>query len=431
MFYNKDNPQWQFNEEQYLSQDEYYRIVGEYDELCKSMLSVDIRDMNAKFYGVKDTGTPEEQEQKRKKGIIYAVIAMMVFASLVVSLIFKQLVIFGYIVCAVLLFAGISMTVTGKGEVVESSSRAYLNRIVGIGMSLASVALVLLISFRSHFAGAEFFILLFVLVFGLTGLVLILITVLKALSGRVVYTEDVNATCKGYVRYVNREQGSEHGRFSFIYTSPLFSYSYNGVQYEAVWDEFVAKKDSDIALEQTVPVRVDPKHPENIASPVMTHPGVIVFQLFMGLACFAVAVGLGIYLMSGAAKDMTVETEWNPAIEKINAEIKNKRTQVTDDQIKSLYLDKFNITSEWYFEVGTVASKEVTPDGEIITFTDEAFNTVLYTDFTAPDPGTKQLLFYTVDEEQVTYGKGYKHTFTSGDPERFEYVGTHGAYINK
>ena len=127
MFYNKDNPQWQFNEEQYLSQDEYYRIVGEYDELCKSMLSVDIRDMNAKFYGVKDTGTPEEQEQKRKKGIIYAVIAMMVFASLVVSLIFKQLVIFGYIVCAVLLFAGISMTVTGKGEVVESSSRAYLN----------------------------------------------------------------------------------------------------------------------------------------------------------------------------------------------------------------------------------------------------------------------------------------------------------------
>ena len=52
MFYNKNNPQWKFNEDQYLSQEEYYRLVDEYDEFCKSMLSVDIRDWNSKLYGI-------------------------------------------------------------------------------------------------------------------------------------------------------------------------------------------------------------------------------------------------------------------------------------------------------------------------------------------------------------------------------------------
>lgn len=431
MFYNKDNPQWKFNEEQYLSQDEYYRLVEEYDELCRSMLSTDIRDINSKFYGVKELGTVEEQERKRKQGIIIAVLAMIVFASLVVSLIFKQLVIFGLIACAVFLYAGISMIVTGRGEVLESTSKAIMNRIIGACISLASLSIGLLIIFRSHFPGAELFLLIFGLVFGLAGLALVLITILKALSDMIIYTEEVNATCIGYVRYVNREEGSNKRRFTFINTSPLFNYSYGGVQYEAVWDEFVSKQDSDIAMGQTVPIRVDPKHPENIASPVMKHPGAIVFQIFMGVACIAVAVGLGIYLMSGAAKDMTVETEWNPVIDKINGDTENKLIQVTDEDIQSLYLDKFAISSEWYYEVGVVATKETTSDGEVISFTDEAFNKVLYSDFTAPEPGTKLLLYYTVEEERLESGKGYKHPFASGDPDKFEYIGTHGAYINK
>ena len=431
MFYNKDNPRWKFNEEQYLSQDEYYRFVEEYDELCRSMLSTDIRDINAKFYGVKEPGTVEEQERRRKQGIIIAVLVMIVFAALVVSLIFKQLVIFGYIACAVFMYAGISMIVTGRGEVVESTSKAIMNRVIGACIALASLSIGLLTLFRSHFPGAVLFLLIFVMVFGLAGIALLLITVMKAFSDKFIYTEEINATCAGYVRYVNREEGSNQRRFTFINTSPLFRYSYGGVQYEAVWDEFVSKQDSDIALGQNLQIRVDPKHPENIASPVMKHPGAIVFQVFMALACIAAAVVLGIYVKSGAAAGMTVETEWNPVIDKINGDEENKLIRVTDDDIQSLYLDKMAVTSEWYYQIGVVATKEVTPDGEVISYTDEAFNKVIYKDFTAPEPGTKQLLYYTVEEERLESGKGYKHTFASGDPDKFVYVGTHGAYINK
>ncbi len=428
MFYNKDNPQWQFSEEQFLSRDEYYRMVGEYDELCKSMLTADVRDFGSKFYGVKETGTPEQQEAKRKKAIFGIGCSMVVFASLVVSLILKQLVIFGYIACAVFLIFGISMIISGRGEVVESTSRANVNRIIGSGMALASIAISLLIVFRNSLAEAEFFIMLFVIVFGITGLILLVCSIMRALSGKLIYTEEINATCTGYVRYVNRDSSDNGGRFVFIHTSPLFNYSYDGVQYEAVWDEFPAKEDPDIALGQSVQVKIDPKHPENIMSPITVHPGSLVFMIIMSLLCIGVGVGLGIFLTTGNAKGMTVETEWNPLIEEINGETGDTRSKVTDDMIQSLYLDKFNITDEWYYETVTVGTRNYTAEGQVITFTDETFNTILYTDGTAPQPGTVMMIFYTVDEDYVDLGYSYKRSFATGDPEEFVYVGSHGAY---
>ncbi len=429
MYYNKDNPQWHFNQEQYLSQEEYDLIVGENIDLVKTMLKADVRDFSSAMYGVKETGTLEEQEAKRKKSIYGIIGGVVVFAGMVLALLLKQILIFGFIACGVLLIVGISMIVTGKGEVVESSSRAHLNRIIGGSMALASVLIALLMIFRNHFAQAEFFILLFILVFGITGLAMIIVTILKAFSGKFVYTQEVNATCTGYVRYVSRDQ-SEHNRvMTFINTSPLFSYSVDGVQYEAVWDEFVSKADSDIALNQTVTIKVDPKHPESIISPVMTHPGVIVFQLIMGILCFGVAVGLGIYMSTGAVKDMTVETSWSPLVEEINGAAETEPTlpQITDEMIEKYYSDKIQ-NKEWYFDTVTVATKSYASDGLTITFTDDTFVSLICPDGQAPEPGTELMVFYTVDEEYVESGYMYKRIFTTGKPGEFEYVGSHTSY---
>ena len=140
MFYNKDNPQWKFNEDQYLSNDDYYGMVEEYDELCKSMLRTDFRDINEKFYGVKETYTSEEdRERKRKKLLIGGICAAVIFAGLVLALMFKQILIFGYAMCAIFLLAGISIMVSGKGEVVESSSKAIFNRVLGLLFFKASI----------------------------------------------------------------------------------------------------------------------------------------------------------------------------------------------------------------------------------------------------------------------------------------------------
>lgn len=431
MFYNRNNPQWKFSKDQCLTDDDYYDMVGEYDELAKSMLSTDFRDINEKFYGIKENYQSEEQrERKRRKAMIGAVIGIIVFAALVILLIFKQLLIFGFAACGVFLLAGISVLITGKGEYVESTSKANINRVIAICMIVASVAILFLMLFRSRFVGAEFFVLLFVILFGIAGLGLLVISILLALSGKIIYTKEVSATCSGYVRFVSRDSGDNGRRFTFINTSPLFNYSVDGLDYEAVYDDFIVKRDSDISLGQTVLLRVDPRHPENILSPATTHKGAIIFQIVMALLFIGVAVGMAVYVAGGSAKDMTVETQWNPAINQLNGETENSRTPVTDEMIQELYVNKVDYIDEWYVETCIVASTRITADGEVLTFEDETFNEILYPECNAPKPGTELIVYYYIDETQVEYGKRYKRSFATGDPDKFEYVGTHGTYGN-
>ena len=429
MFYNKDNPQWKLSQDQYLSDEEYHALIDDYNELTRSMLSVDFRDINEKFYGVKEKyATEEERERKRRKTLFGTICAMIVFAGLILSLVLKQILIFAFVFTAIFLIAGISILITGRGEVVESTSKAIFNRVIGVAITLASVLVLLLLLFRSHFAQAEFFLLIFVIVFGIAGLTLLAVAVMPALSGKLIYTEQITATCAGYVRSVDAESGEHNNRFLFIKTSPLFNYSYEGIQYEAVYDDFVVKKDSDIALGQNALISIDPRHPENIKSPAMTHKGALALEIGMALICIAVAVGMGIYIVNGSAKDMTVETQWNPAINKINGETESSVIQVTDEMIQELYVDKLSYIDEWYVETCTVASTKITAEGEVMSFEDKTFQNILYPDCSAPEPGTKLTVFYYIDEEYLPYGEYYKRSFTSGDPALFEYVGSHGAY---
>ncbi len=434
MFYNKDNPQWKFNEDQYLSNDDYYGMVEEYDELARSMLRADFRDINEKFYGVKETYTSEEdRERKRKKQLIGGICAAVIFAGLVLALLFKQILIFGYAMCAIFLLAGISVMVSGKGEIVESTSKAIFNRVLGFCITFASVLIILLMLFRTKMEGGEFFLLLGVVVFGITGLALLVLTVMKALSGKIVYTEEVNATCAGYVRYVSHDSGDHGSRFTFIHTSPLFKYSYGGVQYEAVYDDFIVKKDSDVALGQNMNISVDPKHPENIMSPATTHKGGIGFMIIMGIISLGVAVFLAVYVFSGSAKTMTVETQWNTPVDLVNGEETVAETtirQLTDEMIEEAYADQLK-GEKWYIETTTIKYTHTPADSDVIElyFSDDTFVRGLTKDDTLK-PGTELILFYTVDEEYKEDDQPYKFVFSFGRPDEFEYAGSHSAYVS-
>lgn len=433
MLYNKNNPQWKFSEDQYLKDDDYYNMVDEYDALVKSMLKTDFRDINEKLYGVKETYTSEEdRERKRKKQLIGGICAAAIFAGLVLSLLFKQILIFGYAMCAVFLFAGISVIVTGKGEIVESTSKAIFNRVMGFGIAFASVLIIILMLFRTKLAGAEFFLLLGVVVFGITGLAILVLTVMKGLSGKIVYTEEVNATCAGYVRYVSHDSGEGGGRFTFIHTSPLFRYSYDGVQYEAVYDDFIVKKDSDVALGQNLNIKIDPKHPENILSGATTHKGGIALMIFLGVISAGVAVFLGVYVMSGAAKTMTVETQWNTPFDTAGGGsepvAETTLIQLTDDKIEQIYKDQLN-GEKWYVETVTIKTTQPSADSDVIEiyFSDDTFYRGL-TDDESLTPGTELIVFYTVSEEYREADMPYKFVFSFTRPGECEYTGSHKAY---
>ena len=85
MLYNRDNPQWKFSEDQNISNEEYGKIVSEYNELTRSILTTDVRDINEKLYGIKQFQELSEEEaaSKRKRMMIGIVISMLAFAGLV------------------------------------------------------------------------------------------------------------------------------------------------------------------------------------------------------------------------------------------------------------------------------------------------------------------------------------------------------------
>ncbi|MBP5261046.1 MAG: hypothetical protein J6Z43_02825 [Clostridiales bacterium] len=433
MLYNSKNPQMHFSEDQYLSDEDHHKIISEYDELCKAMLTTDIREINSKFYGIDEPKElTDEEERKKKRTLIFTGLCVIAFIVMAVSLILKQLVIGGLLFCGFFLLAGISLMITGKGEIMESTSNSLKNKVMGGFITLGAVAIMLLIIFRDHFKGAEMFILLFVAAFGLAGLCMLTVSILRALSSKIIYTEQISATCAGYVRMAGTEQSSSgyRRRFTFVSTSPLFRYSYNGMQYDAIFDELPTKKDSDVAMGETVSIRIDPRRPENIMSPVTAHPGVIGFELIMGIIFTVVAVGMGLYTASGLAAGQTVETSWNPLIDKINGETSETTLpQVDDEMIESLYADKIAPGQDWYVEKAVVSERETTEDGIIVSFSDSSFRSLLFVDDSAPEVGTEVWVFYYIDEEYLEYGTGYKRSFVYEKTDVIDYVGQHGSFV--
>ena len=437
MLANRDNPYWYFSDDQFLKEEDSRKMVDDYYKRCKEALHSDILEFNERMYGIRPPAyeEPEEKEQRKRKVIASAIISSVVFICLAVSLIMRQFVIFGYIGGSLFAFAGISIMITGKATELDSASKALRNRVMGLGIASGAILIALLIFFRDRFSSSVFFILLFIVSFGIAGLTMLLSSVVRAFAGKLIYTQDVEAACVGFVRTMMSEQSDSSSRGNtYICTSPLFNYSYEGNQYTAVYDDFVIGRDSTIALDQKVTIRIDPKHPENIKSPEENKPAGIAFLIILGLAFTAVAIGLGIYVAGGNANNLTFETRGSTGIPPIDAETVSTsslpKIVISDKAIEEYYLNKMHPGEEWYCEISTVASVEETENGMVITLSDSTFKT-FRTESAPPEPGTEVICFYVIDKDRLELEYGYKTIMSYGDVRVFEYSGSHTAYAGK
>ena len=145
----------------------------------------------------------------------------------------------------------------------------------------------------------------------------------------------------------------------------------------------------------------------------MTHPGVIVFACVMGLLFLGATVFMGTYLAKGSAKNMAVETKWNPAIygESDESESVSTKLQITDAMMEEAFAEDIKGADGWYCELATVSGSVICPKGK-----EHAV-------------GKQVLVFYTVDQDLLSEGgTGYKRIFTFGDPDEVDYIGSHGAF---
>ena len=79
-----------------------------------------------------------------------------------------------------------------------------------------------------------------------------------------VYTEEVLATCIGYVRtYVSNSSGDEIPTYTAL-NSPVFEYYYGGSKYQAYYDVMDSGKDGKIRVGSGQLIRINPEDPSHI-----------------------------------------------------------------------------------------------------------------------------------------------------------------------
>ncbi len=435
MQYTGDNPRHNYSEDQFISDEEYHRLFSEYNTFAKELLTTDIRDLNSKLYGIKRPAEPTDEEERRsKKSLVFGIIFVIVFVGIIVSMVLKQLAIGGIMFCGIFAFAGLSLIVSGKANPAEASSASLKNRVMGVFITVVSLAIIGLILLRDRFTGSEAFVWIFIVLFGGAGLGLLTITIINAFSRRLIYTATADARCTGYVRKIEYEDSdsNSHPRYPVMYTSPVFEYSYEGTRCRSVYDVFPAKRDSNIALGDVITVNIDPRNPENVMCPDLVKPSVITAEIIFSMLFVGVAVFLCIMMASGKVSDMTVETSWNKLIDTDGTSAVTTLRQITDEDIMrtegySLYAEG----QEWFAEEATVSAVERISDpsfdGYRIDFTDDAFSSVYFAADVSKVPaiGDRFTLFYTLKDNASELDYGYKSTFIYLRAGEGEYVGSH------
>ena len=429
MRFKPDFKRWHFSTKQFIENDEYQEIIDDYHDFQRRMLKVDLRDMNHEMYG---TPKPSEDQDAGSKGrkIVLGGLLIAAFICCALALILKQILLFGIIFTSLFFIAGAVLAFTGQADPGQAASKKIRNRIIGIFIMLGSVAILSLIIMRDRFSQSEMIVWMASALFGLSGLGIITIAIVDKLSAKLIYREQIDAKCVGYVRMADSENDASNGGMArtYMYISPVFEYFYKGENIKAVYDTFPVGDSSDIALDTSAKIRINPGHPEDIMSPHITKSSNFVALLIFGMLFAGVGSGLAWFSLLGGTKDLTVETSWNRYLPG-GAETtitEPAKIELTDEMIEGKYSEDIN-GMDWYVEKVSVRSTE-DYQGNLLLTLDDSFEKMLVAKDTGIKTGDEVYIFYTVSFETEDQTEGYKSPFIYTKPSEIEYKGSHGAY---
>lgn len=277
--------------------------------------------------------------------------------------------------------------------------------------------------------------------------ILMLAGFIKSFSAKNKYSEEIAATCVGYLRTVDSHSGGSrrHRRGYTMRTSPIFEYTYQGKDYKGIYDRMIDGINADVNM-GAASIAIDPKHPEDIYH---KSTGVQVKGLFVSFICllicgiFVFAFFNGGYQSSGKGVNgfnlfkfaFSSDEEREGLIESfadgLNKTLGYEIPYEITDELVDKYISEFPYLEgqTWYYELATIERIDEFDNGDYnIVLEDESFPQ-LGKSGKHGDIGDTRIVFYTTYEyeyEGVTYTG--KDVFWDLSPKEHVYVGTHGAY---
>ena len=112
---------------------------------------------------------------------------------------------------------------------------------------------------------------------------------------KTVYSEEVKATCIGYVRTYESHGADDSVPIFLPVHSPVFEYYYGGTKYQSYYDLFLNGKDGKIPVGSETKIRIDPDAPNRVYS---SQKDILSGPLCMALISFAASAVLLVILLT-------------------------------------------------------------------------------------------------------------------------------------
>ena len=414
MRYDPDLKEFYFNTEMILSSEGRQELRDTYDDwLCS------LRNNPGQTFRTLATGMRPSSDGSKPGAtpfqLFMSIVIIVIFLGFIGCCITNRFNIAAWVGAGFLALLGFLMifsngnssdnSVYNKTE--SSHGLPIFTRLQGVLFLIASGAVIYLRLNIKYYTQSEIFLRVFAGAFAVFGLMFVINGISRLLAGKQVYTEEVNATCIGYLR--TYEAQGEHGLS--VRTSPVFEYYYQGEQFKSVYDIFTNKPNGTIPVGSSTVIRIDPRSPEHVMG--NSKSSGITF-LVIGIFVALVSIVPIMIILTGHANEGELRMSGIAAPQ--------YDSYISDELVTKEYGD------DWYIEKLKIASvtKEKAGDTEYLhVIVDDSFKEINTTLDFGYEEGQEVYVIYrmtTID------GELKKEALNFTKAEGTGYKGAHKAY---
>jgi hypothetical protein len=230
-------------------------------------------------------------------GVIISVAFIVCIIAAVLCIPIKKYEYIPWIIGALMIFLGVTPFVQSNPQKASGYAESLLCQRIGSIISLLGAAGLILV----HFLYPKDNMLLYLLALACEIAIVVFLAMLVKTIGYVtapktVYSEEVSATCIGYVRTYTSNGDHDTMPVFLPVHSPVFEYHYNGVKYQAYYDLFLNGKDGKNPVGSETKIRIDPNSPGRVYGDIKN---ILSGPLCAAILSFAASVALFIILLNG------------------------------------------------------------------------------------------------------------------------------------
>ena len=202
---------------------------------------------------------------KTAAGVIAGIAFILCIIAAVLCIPIKKYEYIPWIIGALMLVLGIVPFVASKPQKAAGFAESVLCQRIGGAVSLLGAAGLIAVHFLYPKDNMTLYLLaLLCEIAAVLFLAMLVKTIGYVKAPKTVYSEEVKATCIGYVRTYNSNGDHDSMPVFLPVHSPVFEYYYGGTKYQAYYDLFQNGKDGKIPVGSETKIRIDPNSPGRV-----------------------------------------------------------------------------------------------------------------------------------------------------------------------